>query len=82
MTWTATFTDNGKGVGTLEAVFNEGQLDEWRFPISVDVNRETDLRPLADKIKAIHAQHVINIAKEPPYAAQLTAFESALNGGK
>lgn len=80
--WTATFNDDGKGVGTLEAVYNAGQQDEFRFSFSIDMEREKDLAPLAEKVKAIYAEHLQEVVKPSPYADAVAAFESALNGGK
>ena len=80
--WTHAFTAHKGSVGTLEAIYNAGQQDEWRVSFSVDMDSVDSLADHAEKAKAMHAQHLAEKTKPDPYADKLAAFEVALNGGK
>ncbi len=80
--WTYTHSISKDGISALAAIYNAGQPDEWSLALSVDLRKETDLAPLAEKVKAMHAEHLADAAKPDPYAATLQAFGAALNGDK
>jgi len=80
--WSATFTDGGKGVGTLTATFDDGINPMWSHSISLDLAKVRDLTPFADKLKAMYGEHVAERQKPDPNAALVDALVTALNGGK
>lgn len=82
MTWTATFVDNGKGVGTLTATFDNTVDPVWSQSFSLDLNKVKDLTPFADKFKAMYAEYTAERQKPNPNAALIEALTQSLNGGK
>lgn len=82
MTWTATFTDNGKGIGTLIATFDNTVDPVWSHSFSLDLTKIKDLTPFADKLKAMYLEYTAERQKPDPNAALVEALVQSLNGGK
>lgn len=83
MTWTVPIPSvDEKGVGTIAAVYNQGDVDEFKVSISVNLAEVSDLTAYADKFKALQVEFEANRVKPNKYAEAITALEAALNGGK
>lgn len=82
MTWTATFVDSGKGVGTLTATFDNTVDPVWSHSISLDLNKVKDLTPFAEKLKTMYAEYTAERQKPDPNLVLVKALVQSLNGGK